>query len=68
MIKVRNAICWNCGGMQPMAERFTFRNISIQLMNGSTDRVLKKLTTLLRFTTYTRTAGFRVSESTNFLS
>ena len=21
MIKVRNAICWHCGGMQPMAER-----------------------------------------------
>ena len=37
MIQVRNAICWNCGGMQPMKERYSFRNISVQLMNGSSD-------------------------------
>ena len=37
MIRVRNAICWNCGGMQPMKERYSFRNISVQLMNGSSD-------------------------------
>ena len=28
MIKVRNAICWNCGGMQPMKEQYSFREIS----------------------------------------
>ena len=37
MIQVRNAICWNCGGMQPMDERYSYRDISVQLMNGSSD-------------------------------
>ena len=37
IIKARNAICWNCGGMQPMKERYSFQNISVQLMNGSSD-------------------------------
>ena len=37
MIQVRNAICWNCGGMQPMDERYGYRDISVQLMNGSSD-------------------------------
>lgn len=52
IIQVRNAICWNCGGIQPMAERFTFRDISIQLMNGSTDKGAEKAyhTALARFT------------------
>ena len=37
MIQARNAICWNCGGMQPMAERYSYKDISVQLMNGSSD-------------------------------
>ena len=52
MIHVRNAICWNCGGMQPMDERYSFRNISVQLMNGSSDGGAEKAynAALARFT------------------
>ena len=53
MIKVRNAICWNCGGTQSMKERYSFRNISVQLMNGSSDGGAEKAynAALARFTT-----------------
>ena len=37
MIQVRNAICWNCGGMQPMKEQYRYEAISVQLMNGSSN-------------------------------
>ena len=52
MIKARNAICWNCGGMQPMKERYGYRNISVQLMNGSSDGGAEKAynAALARFT------------------
>ena len=52
MIKARNAICWNCGGMMPMKERYSYRDISVQLMNGSTDKGAEKAynTALDRFT------------------
>ena len=52
MIKVRNAICWNCGGMQPMAERYSYKDISVQLMNGSSDGGAEKAynAALARFT------------------
>ena len=53
MIKARNAICWNCGGMQPMKERYSYQDISVQLMNGSSDNGAEKAynTALARFTT-----------------
>ena len=52
IIKARNAICWNCGGMQPMKERYSFQHISVQLMNGSSDGGAEKAytTALARFT------------------
>ncbi len=52
MIQVRNAICWNCGGMQPMDERYSYRNISVQLMNGNSDGGAEKAynAALARFT------------------
>ena len=52
MIEVRNAICWNCGGMQPMAERYSYKDISVQLMNGSSDGGAEKAynAALARFT------------------
>ena len=52
MIQARNAICWNCGGMQPMAERYSYKEISVQLMNGSSDGGAEKAynTALTRFT------------------
>ena len=52
IIKARNAICWNCGGMQPMKERYSFQNISVQLMNGCSDGGAEKAytTALARFT------------------
>ena len=52
IIKARNAICWNCGGIQPMKERYSFQNISVQLMNGSSDGGAEKAytTALARFT------------------
>ena len=52
MIQVRNAICWNCGGMQPMKERYSYRDISVQLMNGSSDGGAEKAynAALARFT------------------
>ena len=52
MIQARNAICWNCGGMQPMAERYSYKDISVQLMNGSSDGGAEKAynAALARFT------------------
>ena len=52
MIQLRNAICWNCGGMQPMKERYSFKDISVQLMNGSSDGGAEKAynAALARFT------------------
>ena len=52
MIQVRNAICWNCGGMQPMKERYSYEAISVQLMNGSSDGGAEKAynAALARFT------------------
>ena len=52
MIKVRNAICWNCGGMMHMKERYSYLDISIQFMNGSTDKGAEKAynAALARFT------------------
>ena len=52
MIQARNAICWSCGGMQPMAERYSYKDISVQLMNGSSDGGAEKAynAALARFT------------------
>ena len=52
IIKARNAICWNCGGMMAMKERYSYRDISVQLMNGSSDGGAEKAynTALARFT------------------
>lgn len=52
IIKARNAICWNCGGMQPMKERYSYKDISVQLMNGSSDKGAEKAynAALARFT------------------
>ena len=52
MIQVRNAICWNCGAMQPMKEQYSFKDISVQLMNGSSDGGAEKAynAALARFT------------------
>ena len=47
-----NAICWNCSGMQPMKERYSYKDISVQLMNGSSDGGAEKAynAALARFT------------------
>ena len=52
MIQVRNAICWNCGGIQSMDERYSYKDISVQLMSGSTDGGAEKAynAALARFT------------------
>ena len=52
IIKARNAICWNCGGMLPMKERYSYKDISVQLMNGSSDGGAEKAynAALARFT------------------
>ena len=52
IIKARNAICWSCGGMMAMKERYSYRDISVQLMNGSSDGGAEKAynTALARFT------------------
>ena len=52
MIKARNAICWNCGGMMSIKERYSYKDISVQLMNGSSDGGAEKAynTALTRFT------------------
>ena len=52
MIKARNAICWNCGGMMSMKKRYSYKDISVQLMNGSSDGGAEKAynTALDRFT------------------
>mgnify|MGYP003289725249 CR=1 FL=1 len=38
ILEARNAICSNCGGMQPMKERFSFQEIGTRIMNGATDK------------------------------
>ena len=52
IIQARNAICWNCGGMMSMKERYSYKDISVQLMNGSSDGGAEKAynTALARFT------------------
>ena len=51
ILKARNAICNNCGGMQPMKEQYSFREIS-NLIGSSTDKGAEKAyhTALGRFT------------------
>ena len=41
ILKARNAICSNCGGMMPMRERFRFQEIGIKIMNGASDKGLE---------------------------
>ena len=41
ILKVRNAICNNCGGMRPMNEQYSFREIS-NLIGSSTDKGAEK--------------------------
>ena len=50
ILKARNAICNNCGGMRPMNEQYSFREIS-NLIGSSTDKGAEKAyhTTLDRF-------------------
>ena len=52
ILKARNAICNNCGGMRPMKEQYSFREIS-NLIGSSTDKGAEKAyhTALDRFTT-----------------
>ena len=38
ILKARNAICSNCGGIMPMRERFRFQEIGIKIMNGASDK------------------------------
>lgn len=38
ILEARNAICTNCGGMQPIKERFSFQEIGTRIMNGATDK------------------------------
>jgi hypothetical protein len=38
ILKARNAICSNCGGMMPMEKRFRFQEIGIKIMNGASDK------------------------------
>ena len=38
ILKARNAICSNCGGMMPMEKRFRFQEIGIRIMNGASDK------------------------------
>lgn len=38
ILKARNAICSNCGGMMPMEKRFRFKEIGIKIMNGASDK------------------------------
>ena len=51
ILKARNAICNNCGGMRPMKEQYSFRKIS-NLIGSSTDKGAEKAyhTALERFT------------------
>ena len=41
VLKARNAICNNCGGMRPMNEQYSFREIS-NLIGSSTDKGAEK--------------------------
>ena len=38
ILKARNAICSDCGGMMPMEKRFRFQEIGIRIMNGASDK------------------------------
>ena len=51
ILQARNAICHNCGGMRPMKEQYTFREIS-KLIGSSTDKGAEKAyhTAMDRFT------------------
>ena len=51
ILKARNAICNNCGGMRPMKEQYSFREIS-NLIGSSTDKGAEKAyhTAMDRFT------------------
>ncbi len=51
ILHARNAICHNCGGMQPMKEQYSFREIS-NLIGSSTDKGAEKAyhTAMDRFT------------------
>ena len=51
ILQTRNAICHNCGGMRPMKEQYSFREIS-NLIGSSTDKGAEKAyhTALDRFT------------------
>ena len=51
ILQARNAICHNCGGMQPMKEQYSFREIS-NLIGSSTDKGAEKAyhTAMDRFT------------------
>ena len=41
VLEARNAICHNCGGVKPMNEQYSFREISI-LIGSSTDKGAEK--------------------------
>ena len=38
ILKSRNAICSNCGGMMPKKEQFSFQEIGKRVMNGATEK------------------------------
>ena len=38
ILKARNAICSNCGGMMPKKEQFQFQEIGKKIMKGATDK------------------------------
>ena len=38
ILKARNAICSNCGGMMPKKEQFQFQEIGKRIMNGATEK------------------------------
>ena len=38
ILKARNAICSNCGGMMPREEQFQFQEIGKRIMNGATEK------------------------------
>ena len=38
ILRARNAICSNCGGMMPRKEQFQFQEISKRIMNGASEK------------------------------
>ena len=66
MIKARNAICWNCGGMQPMTEHYSYKDISLQLMNGSSDGGAEKAYNTVNDSPEAITFVFSISNKLNF--